>query len=298
MTAMNSKSTDKEVWFSFTVPLPPSIDDEGIERAELDKQILQRALILAGRDPHSSFLRDPQVLQKMVLVFKQDSVKVKVPVPVIKQMSLLEPRPSRGNRTLSLFTGRGDEFAQEAAEKCLADVRSVEKDIQSIGDAIALLDHADDDQAVHPIPRHENRAVVAFAVGGGAIDVDVDGHPIHIQATPTRAVWTAKETTRLTMMMIGDSSLGRRFKGKVVQVHDSVAGACKVGAHVKLGFLNERLLDRALLIIAAVVRLPVTLKIRQATSIARQTDLTAEVLGVENAIEIVEALLAKLRSAT
>ncbi len=137
---------------------------------------------------------------------------------------------------------------------------------------------------------HPNAAMRSFVVRGGSFAIDVDGHPMAMQAEPMRRSLVDSEPVKLQVRLQPAASIrGGYFDAKILAVSGSGRKGVSVGAFVRLGFLTGFPTIQAYLLLARELDQPVYIEARFASSIESKSLLTGEVLAIHNAVEILQA---------
>jgi hypothetical protein len=291
-----AKSEDgSEPKLQFDVPLP--LDDKGLRvrvaRMELDRLIKGRLELLAGQNTEHGQALVALTIHDAELEFFPDFVRVRLSIPVSKQPSLFGSRKRRKSLSQDLFDARNDEQAQAAAEACLDIVQVAAEDVRQL--SALIQDEALDSPAlIAQASLQPNKALRDFVVRGGVAEVDVDGHPVSIQAQPGPRAIEASQPVTISIMLDVPSGSSAPMAGTVTSAGVGAGSMVGPGKRLRLGFMKSRPLQKGLLLIASELQVEVQIEVMLAVSTIRLTTLTAEVLKVLNPEDISARLTGRL----
>lgn len=295
MTKADDQLKSREAWLTFDLPV--HFDERGVidtSMAELN-QLISKQASLFSLQPSTAFINTIHAIQSARLVFSLPKLRVAVQIPVRKQLDLFQSKAPRSRRNLDLFGFDEDAEIQAASDACVAGVESIEKEIAMMSDGVIQAAPDESQVRLSQLSNHPNSALRAFVVGGGKMDVDIDGHSISIEAPGVRSQTLDPNFVVLRLRLLPHSK-GSGATAKILEIVEGSRTHLDVGKVIRVGFLERKPAVRALLLIAMEFDLTVCAQVRFAVSVERRSLLAAEVIEVKNATEILEAFQQNLQA--
>lgn len=295
MSETSEERKSGEAWLTFDLPV--QFDEHGvidISMVELDQQIAQRAMLFSMR-PSTAFVFTHHTMQRARLVLSLPNLRVTVRIPLDRQLDLFHSKQKRARRNPDLFGYDEDAHIQSVVVACVTDIKDITQEIGQISDGIEQAEPNELQDRLKHLAEQPSRALRSFVVNGGSMEVNVDGHSISIEAPGVRSQTLDLDSVVLRLRLHTPSK-GSGISAKILEIVEGSRTHLDVGNVIRLGFLDRKPAVRALLLIALEFELTVCLEARFAVSVESKSLLTAEVIEVKNASEILEAFQRKLQA--